>query len=407
MRYRETVIGGYTDPNYLYNRNTVSCGGAWGSDSLVATTYTGSYFHKWIKDVQTPGFSALRKCGNVLPINTVDIRRFEDEKVSGIYHGLSRGACATWTQEAHGSLYSSHTDAVESFLPFEPSYDDSELVYLVNRAVANVRAASLDVATNYAELHKTANVYRSVVRDASRLGRRAMAHARAKYPRLDWSDTNLVSKAFSSQWLNARYGIRPLVYTLEDSLNALTKANRGFKKSKSVSVHPINLSATSINDDGGGARYTTQGTLTGSVTLRGFAMAWSDNWSDDWGFDPLVTGWELLGYSWIFDWFVDVGSYLQAITPFAHLETVSGVSVKIDVSRLVRTYYNLYDAGGVTRQGEGYIGTRTSRVQRYSRWAQGPSLPVWNPRLTPTKLLDLASLALLGKAQIKQLQFRR
>lgn len=127
-----------------------------------------------------------------------------------------------------------------------------------------------------------------------------------------------ITKA-SETWLLYRYGIMPLWYSARDIADALNKKAQVFKTTRAhVSEakqevlgsynaavfgmkQPLNFSF--VIDYEFTDRVTYKQCFDGNVIGRLIGM------------NPLVTAWELTTLSFVVDWFIQVGDYIQAISP--------------------------------------------------------------------------------------------
>lgn len=120
-------------------------------------------------------------------------------------------------------------------------------------------------------------------------------------------------KRFGDEWLNYRYGIMPLVYSYRDILKTI---NRG-QEITARSVRTIYPTTTGSAMPPASSTYKVRDAF-GSVIVRGTAYQFfrSDEVArfSGYGINPFVTAWELIPYSFVFDWFMDVGTYVTAVT---------------------------------------------------------------------------------------------
>lgn len=126
------------------------------------------------------------------------------------------------------------------------------------------------------------------------------------------------TKTAANAWLTYTYGILPLAYAYNDALKAIRNARRTkFRTMVSERVSTDGLEC--IIKVSGRVRATS---LTGRVILN-----------------PLRTGWELLPYSFVIDWFTNIGNVLSAVgTHMNPFVTITGsVSTKLEWRGEART----------------------------------------------------------------------
>lgn len=121
----------------------------------------------------------------------------------------------------------------------------------------------------------------------------------------------------SENWLAWRYAVRPVIMDLNgvlDALEAMKKAApervtaRGFASTSSTEI----MSETSPNGE-----FTRERTTKTTVEVRS-GILFEPDYRDLFGVSPLklpIAAWELIPFSFIADWIVNVGSYISAITP--------------------------------------------------------------------------------------------
>jgi len=116
-------------------------------------------------------------------------------------------------------------------------------------------------------------------------------------------------KRLGDDWMAYRYGVMPLVYSYRDIQKTLERGmSVNIKATKSVSPRPTGttLPASTV-------KYVVTDEV-GSITVRATAFSYYSASAlaslAGVGFNPLQTLWELTPYSFVADWFVDVGSWI-------------------------------------------------------------------------------------------------
>lgn len=139
------------------------------------------------------------------------------------------------------------------------------------------------------------------------LSSRKYRRIRGKGKRAD----NRRSKYLASKWLEYRYGWQPFlgtIYELADQLR--TKRVAGvtrFMTRRSLDTHQVQRRSTVDQDE----VFTQRGSYQYQLVYF-FDVSPDRAISDFTSLNPLGIAWELLPFSFVVDWFVDVGGYLQA-----------------------------------------------------------------------------------------------
>lgn len=121
-----------------------------------------------------------------------------------------------------------------------------------------------------------------------------------------------VLRKLGEEWMSYRYGIMPLVYSYRDAVKAAKRGKEVYtRKSASVVPKPTGVVANKsivckITEYVGDT--IIRGTVYQYFTWERAAQLASV------GFNPLVTLWEEIPYSFVIDWFVNVGDYITRTT---------------------------------------------------------------------------------------------
>lgn len=123
-------------------------------------------------------------------------------------------------------------------------------------------------------------------------------------------------QSLASAYLNARYGIRPLIMDVEDVMKGINKA---------IGVERVTTRASLTATRTGMSTFTVSGNVieyfgvtdVDEVTVRAMSLdeySVSTAYNIGLSFKGLLTlPWELIPYSFVVDWFVNVGDYLGAL----------------------------------------------------------------------------------------------
>lgn len=376
--------------------------------SVDTVTYSGEDRVKTIEDVETPHFTSLLKCGKILPINPVviktTVRRITPWSGAMYAHRVSDHALKGQTSgQAGGDPYPTRLVTV-------PVVDSSFIDLVVTSARANAANFEWDVLTFLAEFHKTAELMRDAVGRFTNLSVALAVEAR-KARRNPY-------QRFRELWLGARYNVRPIMYDMLNAAQAMSSKLgdsdiiRG--RGKHVTGDTLSLSLDHVFHSGtSGVQTQTQTDyLKWERTYRSVVfMSLDDAMRHRFGTDPLVTAWELTPYSFVADWFTDIGRWVSSLRP-SLLGSWLGQSVSIKTAYTYDQHLDSVWSGNPdpttvwSGSASGYI--YHEAVEEYTRFSySGTPLPTFRPRLTLPKVVDLVALIFRGRGRVMKLLDRR
>lgn len=378
MRTRSTTLFNYTSSATSYD--SPGC----------PPVYTG---HNWtytnigvksIDDCVTPRYGLVLKSGGVLPYLPVTISTTTtvvNSKLSYTVNKTTSPACVV----SYGEWLLPDTFWT---IPAMPSIDSTAISYVTNAAIASAKSETFDALTAAAELKKTSDMI------ANRMSRVFLIAERNAKRALREKGIARQIAVFNSLWLEARYGWRPLVYDISNGCQQLRK-KRSIRNEGHSSTATDLAAFTTKNTDGVAGRIIGTCTRSGTRTYRGFALANGDFGANAGGFQPFRTAWELVPFSFVVDWFFDIGSFISAATPIPGVDVpASGYSIH-DSWSLVQDVSVVLKPGAVGYSvTTNYSGRYTKEANTYSRYPSGVSIPRLFPRLNTLKLVDIGSLVL-------------
>jgi hypothetical protein len=301
-----------------------------------------------------------------------------------------------------GGSYVLGNAASSTLYPEEPEIDVQALQELaVTRAHANISLSEVQILATIGESKETVLSLAKLFRDAVKIFR-AVRRLDLAYLRKQIS-----ARELTERYMEARYAIRPLIYDVKQIHNAVTtplRANnrqtfRGFEtqygtNSFSGVEHMRNVNFV----------LTISGRTTKTVEVRAGVLTQLDNVSNlsKWGVDqPIEAMWELLPFSFIVDWFFDVGQVIASWTPNIGISTKASWCVTtITVESAVQVDYCqclidplVYNAKAYSQVDDVYIGRTIKSVERIVNPTR-VIIPNRKIRLDALKILDLA---IIGK----------
>jgi hypothetical protein len=164
------------------------------------------------------------------------------------------------------------------------------------------------------------------------------------------------ARSAADAWAVYRWGIRPMVNDVNGILSGLKKqvGRRRVTTRSSESIRRVE--AGSLSGSYGIANVIINYTTTDEVTVRARTLDEVDfSVANNIGFS--VKGltslpWELVPYSFVADWFVNVGDYIRALTPVPGLKLLDD---SLTIERVVKT---IYSAGPTSLLNNDYSITR-------------------------------------------------
>jgi hypothetical protein len=186
------------------------------------------------------------------------------------------------------------------------------------QAASNVAEPEFYGQVFLAELRETIGFLRNPIKGMTDLAKRyRRAGRRAK--RRGTTRAYSVLQFIEEEWLAYRYAVMPIVFDMQDAVNAVDSLKekperftaRGSAKdegSNSLVVGPVQWGPFAMSK---------VVTTRRAVSVRA-GILYTMNTRDTFGLSPSQipsTVWELVPFSFVVDWFVNVGDYIGAITP--------------------------------------------------------------------------------------------
>jgi len=298
-------------------------------------------------------------------------------------------------------------------------------------AIRNVQRTEIDAVAFFGEWDKTRNLHRSVgnalVKLANPTVNRYKGRRMRRIPLYDERGLPILNrngkptfryahdsgefyggtrsektKQLADLFLSYKMGVVPLLHDLEGAVKMLSqnKALRRTARSNEV-LSAVNTNVETLVDDGMSWRLTKSSTRIWSIrygilyedTAVGRAVA-------QLGLSrPLTSAWELVPYSFVVDWFVGVGDWLDANQPSLASKTLCAWASTRDQRSLVATVnqvQKLDHGNGWTAVGS-WSETLTS-IERHTvrePWnANVPTRPALGSGFNPSRCADFAALVL-------------
>lgn len=376
-------------------------------------------------DTLTPGYFSKQRRGLVLPMNPMSHTKFLNETaedstsrwtIRGKYSPyFDYGSCVFTGSLSRGYWWGKTSTLWPAWVGTTPTWA-SDAVALTG-ALANARGRGFDLLTFAKEFGKVVTLIKGVEKRLFKRadlildrvnGRRVGTHTKAGYMKRQRD----LAREFADTWLEMRYGWRTLYYDMvgaEEAIQAFRSAAtpivRGYETltdSKTRSLYTTSTVTSQIvkySPSVGGINVPCSGWVKQDLVYEKRAGCLLEARMQDFlQVDPLVTTWEVIPFSFIADWFFNLGDVIQAYSPFAPEQLVSAwVSTK----ESLRTYAQATAGSGDIYGGVQQVYTKTaggtsmtsSVKETYLRYAASPSVGFSvRADLSVPKLGDLVAL---------------
>ena len=193
----------------------------------------------------------------------------------------------------------------------------------IARAFAKVHAGDMQSLVTAAELPKTIKMVQQNLRSALKI-----LKSFKKWD-LKFLKGSISSKTLASKWLEYRYGIMPLVYDLQDLVKSINSIRSGsqqlrktFRASATAEARGSTPRTLPVQGPGGSLTLTLESIQLASVSARATVLVgFTDSKGSGnisrilGGFDFISSAWELVPFSFVVDWFVNVGDWVASWQP--------------------------------------------------------------------------------------------
>jgi hypothetical protein len=368
MTIRSKDTGIITSEGYAYLTRNYSSNFGWN--------YTSSAERRYFGGVDIPNFHARKKRGELLPHTPFSQHEWVGEHLAGHYDWQFNSQTASITDYdgfAFGTPY--RLDELDHDGDLSSAPDMTYAQSYIQQAAARIYSKGWDALTFGAETPKLRKQFKGL---AGRMLDMAKGHRSDRILKL---------------WLEGRYAWRTLAYDVADLHDAMLN----FEKDRQIHTERAGYSYSSSSDgtiDSGSDSafdFTLESSVSHEYSIRG-AVAGRINPARI-SIDPIRTAWELVPYSFVVDWVIDVGSAIEA---FQFVRNAT----EYTASRGYQDIFNVtFTCNGLPK--DGYSGSAQA-VWNYQGTTQSRSpssvsaIPQFNPRdLTPDIALDLNALSRL------------
>lgn len=392
--------GGTTSVPATMYRNT-SC----GAQNQVLQTSSVAIVRDYslIRGMNTPNFKKLLRRGEIIPATSfVQYRQngrlnksaYDVQQVG--YPGTCNKTREWWSPYiSYGTPFGASEASMTSMLK------DMDAMSKLQEIASRLYTRGMDLGTSLAELHKTVHMVRNVGWSLGRLVKAIRVPTGVK------SDTRYRLDAAASLWLEGRYGWRILSFELQDLYKAVTAWDNSRVRFKgSGKGGSTTWTSNSTYTWPAGAQYnafTVYTARTYTQEMRAGIIA--DLSPPRFMINPLVTGWEIIPFSFVLDWFFSVGDAIGA--------AMFRLSVKDYTAwfgyRLTEEYHHYWNKptakAGYVINDFSYDSTAFTTLEIRTPTSVS-IIPEYRMNLNSLKLVDLAALALQLRAVRSLLGFK-
>lgn len=281
----------------------------------------------------------------------------------------------------------------------------SELESMAAEAFSNARSRVADAAVGYAETlaewRQTVDMFTDTLKSVVKFTRLAKAK---KWKALKYPKNRKLAKDAANAWLQYRYGVRPLISEVCNTLDAFRTKVQLRQTARYFDVYQ-DFDSQEYEDTNRYSTVKVSGSVSKSVDIQTSAGCMFDFLNTNWelanrfGFNDLFTlGWELVPYSFVIDWFIPIGDMLSFMVPKVGYNIRASWTKVAITSTTTKTIERSPQGAGVEATGRCTITrkkTSWSRVPRATDFVY--QAPILQANVNLQRLLD-------GMALLRQLR---
>lgn len=317
----------------VYVSGTEQTGIPWSSTTVSYNSYTRSF-----TSVNTPGFGHIKRAN--LPVNPYSMTLTKTNFGQGLFFRRRRSD-SFYVNRALAS--SSIIDEIPSSPPFHPELEGRAIRKLAERAEVDIN----NIAQDLVQFRQTTNlIAHSAIRIAASVRALKSGNFGAAVQNLHSSQHQVFrnrpnhTRSLASNWLELQYGWKPLLQDIDGSMRSLAafvqstpivRTVRASAVLEEKSSWPVRFANQPVDFGMSGVPLTTIG-VGNRISFQSVRFACRfqlDNstkaFLSQTGFtSPVNLAWELLPYSFVVDWFLPIGPYLESMSAFEGMRFIDG-----------------------------------------------------------------------------------
>lgn len=318
MGYRKRTKGDLTDQSYPITRKITDSAGNVTYEGMYGTPVHSIGEEQIMTDHVTPNFRSRSSRGEVIVNEMVQTKtslKIQPAATLG-WRNPDWGQAADDFGQNGGMVNYQGTSHLVT------SVDVENLRVLAGtQAAASVQSPAFQGIVFIAELREIVQMVRKPLASYHKMIDRAAKDKRRRhrYKVGDYPASNLAS-FISDNWLAYRYGVRPAINDMNNFVSALEQLVK--RDPPRLTARGFASDLVSLSEDltipAGAATFTTSRETTEEVKVRAGITYEQTGQVSNFGlnFQQLPSAvWEVIPYSFVADWFANIGSYIEAMSP--------------------------------------------------------------------------------------------
>lgn len=289
-------------------------------------------------DVVTPGFLRKMRSGMIINHHMEKHDTWYTRGIMTVNRGcVDRSSTTPYTYSGYIQTGTSVIgDPSSWYYPLAPSVDENVIAQAITDAWASISLNESDILVQIAESKKTVYSLISILRHVMKIVRNV------EQLKLRALMKEISPKELANRWMECRYALRPLMYDARGIITAYYSDYKRQKMRQTFRAYASDVANTSETDVllWSSSAGTLRGNATASRTIevRAGVLTFVESLQTLglWGFtEPFEAAWELIPYSFIIDWFFNVGKLLASWTPNIGFKTLASWYVVTDYTYLM------------------------------------------------------------------------